>query len=112
MEEQLISFETIKLAKKKGIDFRDNIFKKVTINNKAGTYHAYVTQSLLQKWLREVHNISIKIDDFHSNSKLRFDYSISILGSQEDNPQGIFETYEEALEEALQEALKTLKDKL
>ena len=63
------------------------------------------TQSLLQKWLREKYDISIKIDDFTTNSKVRFDYSISEIGSQDDDPKGVFKTYEEALEEGLKEAL-------
>ena len=67
------------------------------------------TQSLLQKWLREVHEISIKIDDFYTNSRVRFDYNVCELGSQEDNPVGIFETYEEALEIGLYQALKQSK---
>ena len=67
------------------------------------------TQSLLQKWLREVHKISIKIDDYYTNSRVRFDYNICELGSQEDNPVGIFETYEEALETGLYQALKQIK---
>lgn len=64
----------------------------------------------VQKWLRNEHNISIIIDDFTSNSKIRFDYSISKLGSQDDNPTGIFETYEEAHEKALSQALKLIKN--
>lgn len=66
------------------------------------------TQSLLKKWLREEHSISIKIDDYITNSKVRFDYSITELGSQDDNPIGIFIEYEDALEEGLYEALKLI----
>ena len=79
MKEQLINFETAKSAKEKGV--------KLDINGlywEDGSYdsgeNALVyeefqdvmsapTQSLLQKWLREVHDIfiSIKIFAFYSN---------------------------------------------
>ena len=122
MEEQLITFETAKLAKEKGF----NVPCVKIYNTEGELWNAYYstmkndnvnpgakctapTQSLLQKWLREVHKISIKVDDFYTDSKLRFDFSVSELGSQDDNPQGVFESYEEALEEGLLEALKLIK---
>ena len=118
LKEKLISFETAKLAKEKGFHISsrgEGMGKRVFINGELvntifsskDRIHA-PTQSLLQKWLREVHEISIKIDDFYTNSRVRFDYNICELGSQEDNPVGIFETYEEALEIGLQEALKLI----
>ena len=78
---------------------------------KGNTVSGYIlapTQSLLQKWLREYHDLSIKIDDFITDSKIRYDYSISVLGSQTDNPTGLFESYEEALEEGLQKMLLSI----
>ena len=139
LKEKLISYETAKLAKEKGFknacDWfvnKDNeyIFMPDFMypNNSEFTYDPEndpevieweemmktlflaPTQSLLQKWLREVHEISIKIDDYYTNSRVRFDYNVCELGSQEDNPVGIFETYEEALEIGLQEALKLIKN--
>ena len=128
LKEKLISFETAKLAKEKGFDietkgfYNNGIF--VNTGSEIGQYHSFhngrpkinddkicsaPTQSLLQKWLREVHNVSIKIDDYYTYSRVRFDYNICELGSQEDNPVGVFETYEEALEIGLQEALKQIK---
>lgn len=109
MEEQLIKFRVIRLAIKKG--FVMGGFTKI---NNEGTiksigYISTPTQSLLQKWLREVHKISIKVDDFYTDSKLRFDFSVSELGSQDDNPQGAYESYEDALEAGLIEALKFIK---
>lgn len=130
LKEKLISFETAELAKEKGFD----IPTLYGCNHKGElqeyiTYESYSpgepevrindfirkweyqlpTQSLLQKWIREVHDVSIKIDDYYTNGGLRFDYNVCELGSQEDNPVGIFETYEEALEIGLQEALKLIK---
>ena len=138
LEEKLISFETAILAKEKGFKNacdgfvnKDNeyIFMPDLLypNNSEFSHNSEEdpevvewkelmktlvlapTQSLLQKWLREAHEISIKIDDYYTNSRVRFDYNVCELGSQEDNPVGIFETYEEALEIGLQEALKQIK---
>ncbi len=113
MKEQVISFETAKLAKEKGFDndsdgyygMMNGHFKCVDGQETCDA----PTQSLLQKWLREVHSLSVKIDDYITNSRVRYDYSVSDLGSQEDNPIGVFETYEEALEQGLQEALSLIK---
>ena len=134
LREKLISFETAILAKEKGFKNacdgfvnKDNeyIFMPDLLypNNSEFSHNSEEdpevvewkelmktlvlapTQSLLQKWLREVHEISIKIDDYYTNSRVRFDYNVCELGSQEDNPVGIFETYEEALEIGLYQAL-------
>ena len=138
LREKLISFETAILAKEKGFKNacdgfvnKDNeyIFMPDLLypNNSEFSHNSEEdpevvewkelmktlvlapTQSLLQKWLREVHEISIKIDDYYTNSRVRFDYNVCELGSQEDNPVGIFETYEEALEIGLYQALKQIK---
>ena len=69
------------------------------------------TQSLLQKWLREVHNIHIKVCS--NNNDWYFilesiDYSKSLeFKSQCEKDYG---TYEEALEEALKESLKLINN--
>ena len=139
LKERLISFETAILAKEKGFKNacdgfvnKDNeyIFMPDLLypNNSEFSYNPEEdpevieweemmktlalapTQSLLQKWLREVHEISIKIDDYYTNSRVRFDYNVCELGSQEDNPVGIFETYEEALDAGLYQALKLIKN--
>ena len=120
LKEKLISFETAKLAKEKGFHISsrgEGMGKRVFINGElvntifSSKDHIHApTQSLLQKWLREVHNVSIKRDDYYTYSRVRFDYNICELGSQGDNPVGVFETYEEALEIGLQEALKLIKN--
>ncbi len=74
MEEQLISFETAKLAKEKGFDIicqkgfnpnNGNIIEGnlwFVLNTLESNYHIQCpTQSLLQRWLREVHNIHIEL---------------------------------------------------
>lgn len=129
MKEELISFETAKLAKEKGFKFNEeseNIYKKnadtgkiITVRNFKiteknpyyilldGEIYPAPTQSLLQKWLREVHNI-IVTPVYLNKSK---DYEISITDS--DNIQGNFfntkfTTYESALEQGLKIALNLI----
>ena len=137
MEDTLISFETAKLAKEKGV--------KLDINGlywEDGSYdsgeNALVyeefqdvmsapTQSLLQKWLREVHNCFIDIlphrdgDSKNKQWKSKKDvfWSVEVdyygkdfkieLTDDADFTQHFNNTYEEALEIGLQEALKLIK---
>ena len=54
------------------------------------------TQSLAQKWLREVHNIDVLV------YKVKKKYTTEYCTKH-------YNTYEQALEEALQEALKLIK---
>lgn len=76
MKDELITFETAKLAKEKGfnngsgygygisrkpeIPHYGNVFKNSDSNNSVN-FEA-PTQSLLQRWLREVHNIFISVN--------------------------------------------------
>ena len=119
MKEELISFETAKLAKDKGFevwspyiyslegDLRPNM-----VLNKESRYEA-PTQSLLKKWLREVHNIHVSAFPV---MKERYYYSLSIIldsdmkkikGAPYDPKESKY-TYEEALEAGLYEALKII----
>ena len=120
MEEQLISFETAKLAKEKGFDF-------IYIIDNELTKHSLITQSLLAKWLREVHNCFIDIlphrdgDSKNKQWKSKKDvfWSVEVdyygkdfkieLTDDADFTQHFNNTYEEALEAGLQEALKLIK---
>jgi hypothetical protein len=152
MKDQLITFETAKLAKEKG--FKELCFAAFHKNNNGDGYfesgiidqseyfkfptmsngdkiavlqkdyiHTILrpTQSLLQKWLRETHNISIELS---SNDLDGFYYEVVIIKENSShlvlkNRKGnnMFEntisidysTYEEALELGLQEALKLIK---
>lgn len=121
MENRIVTYETALLANEKGFDcmkancYGDNMAYDTGVHRgtliQAGTTLNYIlapNQSLLQKWLRDEHNLSIKIDDFFTNDKLRFDYIVAPLGTQEESNSDIFETYEEALEAALVEALNTI----
>lgn len=131
MEEKLIEFPTAELAKK--VNY--NIFTtKVWIQkfNKErfytpsfsgisnGTVWFRPTQSLLQKWLRKLHNISVCVDFRHSKtSKIEginsvyYDVNIYTLSGGDAwktiKLSQISDDYEIALEIGLQEALKLIK---
>ena len=124
MKDQLISFDVAKLAKEKGLDFSSNYFREHEFGdadfdddfcnwNEYDGYFTIITQSLLQKWLREkkfhhvyvipitgnkwiyeVKYISLVMDDFISY----------LLFEQEE-----YNTYEQALENGLMSALEIIK---
>ncbi len=146
MKEQLISFETAKLAKEKGFnpifcefekvpdemfydayDFRKYhysflngksekdaelvlpaVCRKKNLNYNFICYAP--TQSLLQKWLREEHNI-------HINVSYGLTFTFKINGDLKGNDYVDYSeiekywgrTYEQALEKGLQKALKLIK---
>ena len=105
MEEQLISFETAKLAGDKGFQSNTtNIYDWVQ-------GYEMVSQSLLQKWLREVHKLSINI--ISKSEKLHFCVIVDYKNKKAMDVKGkkdySFKSYEEALELGLQEALKLIK---
>lgn len=136
LEEQLVSFETAKLAKAKGFNKLcfyyynkigeliepeenwSNTIVEFTVdltdlldnyNNKYQENYSAPTQSLLQKWLREEYDIHIAVTPFILNNKNRY-YAILYYDDPENSGNDEdFNTYEEALEEGLQEALKLLK---
>jgi hypothetical protein len=129
MKEQLITFETAKLAKEKGfniptkkaykeykgVQFKTvNEFKvkKYNHNNLNGNCLniSAPTQSLLQKWLREVHRVnnSYIIPDGHGNY-VPWKGLLTMDNLYLFHRELKFKTYEEALEEGLIEALKLIK---
>lgn len=136
MKEHLIGFGTAKLAKEKGFDwevyyyYNINGFLKGQIsleyhsikdflynwnNPKSDTYSA-PTQSLLQKWLRDVHNIHINVSKILNDADR---YSVYFQACVDYNHIDYlkdkyrlfkFNSYENALEDALYELLKTIKN--
>ena len=169
MKEQLINFETAKLAKEKDFNilqhsyyFEDGEFKENSLKGTNGYYgeeyefnlsefnenwndkwltkktgdrcfgcskqKGYLetfsapTQSLLQRWLREVHNIYV--ESYHDltsdGTKIQFYTSWGFLQQKDKNGNrnvngwydeyNDWKTYEEALEIGLQEGLKLLSD--
>jgi hypothetical protein len=138
MKDELISFETAKLAKEKGFNRKTQfcydekgrkcyigayVVESLSDLTGKARYNSYQapTQSLLQRWLREVHGIyvtanpsNIKIDkkcacvwrgyiNYHTIKCLDYvpDGKIAVTSSDK--------TYEQALEAGLQEALKLIK---
>lgn len=136
MKEQLISFETAKLAKEKGFDllvqgyyYKHSKSKKETLVTKEPSsldYHlpwcnysawrgkarySAPTQSLLQKWLREKHNCVVFTKPWiGANFGVCTDtfYSIIYLKNYRQGETELEDTYEEALKKGLQEALKLI----
>jgi len=154
MKDELISFETAKLAKEKGFDelcyslyknekLYSGPFGTTIVNNLYGIRPsvskfsnsdlkksneqsiAAPTQSLLQRWLREVHNCVIEIE-LHGEEETEwkinpdnflFEYIVNYYGNpfeftlSDDNDlcDYNFKSYEEALESALFESLKLIK---
>ena len=149
MKEQLINFETAKLAKEKGFNvetlhfycknrtcdyiktpykysFEVNANQETLINGEIDNFGYGITwsaptQSLLQKWLREVHGIYVnsEYDLNHDGKNIIYFSNWGFINDPSSdnykyNPNGgydekaIWKTYEEALEIGLQEGLKLL----
>lgn len=96
MTEELVTLETAKLLKEKGM-FTDIEFPP---------------QSIAQKWLRETKNLHITI--YNSASGYTYDISKADMGTvlycfpEGPNDGGNWDTYEEALEAGIQKALKLI----
>ena len=140
MEEQLISFETAKLAKDKGFNedtelFFNSFYPKGTYNingltnydevtDKRDNFTSLPTQSLLQKWLREKHNIHIEIELTDNTMQFYYQYCIVDSKNRECHDEDMidqatriynynerFNTYEEAREQAILKAIEIVKQK-
>ena len=123
MVDQLITKETAILAKKKGFDVSSlNQYRLDTNGNFEESYHGMIvhdhiveiikrpTQSLLQRWLREVHKIDlvITISEFSRTYGFKLYYINNGTTECINERFNKFETYEEALEIGLQKALELL----
>lgn len=127
MEEKLVSREIAELAREKGFDWcvgytysskgLHQIYYSAIYENMNGNrheispniypnppYYSAPTQSLLQKWLREVHNKHIIIA--YAKSTNKYDVLYNSDGGSFDSSHN---TYEEALEEGLLQHLKLIK---
>jgi hypothetical protein len=123
MTDQLTSFETVKLATEKGFDIITRYGNEASLYDKHGHHTYYMnygvmysglgdgyipapTQSLLQKWLREIHNIHIGVRQDVLTLKWRVDF---VTMKQDYKMMDVVweekETYEEALEDGLKAAL-------
>jgi hypothetical protein len=141
MQEQLISFKTAVLAKEKGFDLKvDSIYSEYSNNstiidnshlkeynkfskteyienknwNKSNKFTSAPTQSLLQKWLREVYNIHVSSVEGFQDGKIYYEAWVNIFKNKKFEEQHFdlemySDKYEEALEIGLQEALKLIE---
>lgn len=130
MEEQLISFETAKLAKKKGFniginrcyDPKDKDIKIYddwceerlkSVDPRVKRLIEAPTQSLLQKWLRDVHKIKVILyyHNYHNHGgENGFMWNMIVLNKYDTMiASNYYDKYEEALEIGLQEALRLIK---
>ena len=122
MEETLIGFETAKLANNKGFNVECDYFYNKGSNYKLQNdsiirtgddliYEA-PTQSLLQKWLREKHELSLEIFSLSYHNKIQFTFNLKKLNKYEiailskDNLH--YNSHEEALGAGLIESLKLI----
>ena len=128
MQEQRISFETAKLAKEKGFILnyptacytddgqlwisKNLLSERITGKPKPLLIFNAPTQSLLQKWLREKHNIHIEIDldtDDRFYILKPYKYVVDIYQDVDHKfIKELIDSYEEALEIGLQEAFKLI----
>lgn len=119
MEETLISFETAKLAKEKDFKFRcDWVYnqqgdKKINYLIENNEIHQAPTQSILQRWLREGHNVHCLITPFVLGGVTKYEASTLYEWAEEEwtpniDKDSIFNTYEEALEDALKTGLEVI----
>ena len=132
MEDKLIEYSTAKLAKEKGFNEECYftyakmskeycIFKsEYSVTNSEIDKYVYSapTQSLLQRWLREIHNIHIITKPYIESlgkKEITGYYIPTICTSSLDEYTEFYDnysTYEEALEMGLQEALKLIPNNL
>lgn len=132
MKEQIISFETAKLAKEKGLTDKEystsyyfpdgkidlDKLMKNTINKTDNMVFYAPTQTLLQKWIREEHRIHLVIEPSVQGDELVWDcqwISTKIHNKTYKSflPQwattNCCDSYEQALEEGLVKTLKMIK---
>lgn len=123
MKEQIVNFETMKLAYEKGFSestqfiylkeyLKDPILFPSGSNVVCGWMNVYpaTTQSFLQKWLRERHNIYIEVyikDSGYGYELVKTNCESTLEGRQ--GGVGHWDNYESALEAALYEALELIK---
>ena len=126
MEDQLITFETAKLAKEKGFNnspekynysISESFYEDGELQYGEGSYGSISlyqniydapTQSLLQRWLREIRGVGVfvylddtmsyywEINSLHPTASYKGEHKRSLF---------VYSEYEEALEKGLQKAL-------
>ncbi|MES2864098.1 MAG: hypothetical protein V4666_08270 [Bacteroidota bacterium] len=113
MKEQLIEFETAKLAKEKGFKADGYHLPYIEKHTKESYYYEMPSQSLVQKWLREEHQIHVWVssptDGFYDACVVRDKTNHYRKFDDFTTNETDFTTYETALEDGLLEALKLIK---
>ena len=118
LTEQIINFQTAKLAKEKGLTeggltwmfYEEN--GRVFNNEYEVGEQDYIccTQEFLRKWLREQHNIDVWAKPFLVLSNKKYLGFVNFSPNKSEKKSHITQnTYEEAIEFALVEALKLIK---
>lgn len=127
MTEQIVKFETAKLAQEKGFDVFSKFGQDISLFTKDGehTYYAnygfmysglsdgYIpapTQSIMQRWLRENHDIDVWAKPFIlENMEKEYLGFINFLPNASNGKNyTTHKTYEEAIEFGIQKALESL----
>jgi hypothetical protein len=134
MRDDVILFETAKLARDKGFkipcdgryywDHKWQLSLKGAVkcsndsgmDDRANVSYCAPTQSLIQKWLRDEHRIYVTVSSIEDGEAILFDYAIKqkaqIFGFSEiQSKLEEFKTYEEALEAGIIKALNLIKSK-
>lgn len=121
MKELLITFETATLAKEKGFEIKTkHWYDQIEVLNPVrGPRGAMCydnvgyapTQSLLQKWLREVHKLIVNVGYVWEYDSTPYTFFIYNEGHSSPINSWVhdYTSYEQALEKGLQEALKEIK---
>jgi hypothetical protein len=125
MKDQIITFETARLAKEKGFWLTAASWREsMTFYDKNGRFiesmmgndcfpdqYYAPTQSLLQKWLREKHNMHVYCIPMAHTYDRDFDhYCFEVFHKLVYyEPDGTYSSYEEALEAGLVYALNLIK---
>ncbi len=128
MNEPLVSSKTALLAKTKGFDWKvlnylndrefspsqDDVGSLENYNRKNPywdelNYYSVPTQSLLQKWLREVHDIHLWVKKrIVCGDYTEYEVNLQKGHKHANNYHNYYKTYEEALEIGLKEALNLI----
>jgi hypothetical protein len=128
MEEQLIKFKTSQILKEKGFDIKvieafdetgEQQYSSQKHNwngTKFSIRYSRPTQSILCRWLREVHNIMVMIDFFVDTNEdgyiLEYQVRVAYPKTWDEKDEVVksdFKTYEDALEYGLFKGLKLIK---
>ena len=142
MEDEIVSFETAMLLKEKGFNEPCSYYYENNDLYKLGYYHGegtgFVrnnspidgrflceemqctapTQSLAQKWLREIHHITFNANPHSDNHEIIYVVTIKVISNKKHvdfnvmmttlNKAIMFKTYEDAIEVGLKYYLKSI----